>query len=164
MITSAQRKPKLSSYKGKNNYHMTYSITDFAVMYEKETGISQKLFKQVLGEFLKELRDTIIKKRYKFQMPHRLGYLRIVKRKNNTDNLKIDYKKTKELGETIYHLNRHTDRHFFRWIWNKPKQLVTFKNNTFYSFNPVRSSKRALSHYIFECANDPYTKDYDCLS
>jgi len=157
----------LSDYKKwDKRYHYTYTITDFYNDYVEEfsDNVTRDQYKNLMETFFETLRNEIIENRYRFKMPFHLGTIRIKKRKNPSSLRKncLDYNKTKKLGKKIYHLNLHTGRYYFRWIWEKGRG-IGYKNKTIYSFRPLRKAKRQLAAYIKKCANDPTLKDYDCL-
>lgn len=61
-------------------------------------------------------------------------------------NLPIDWKKTKELGKVIYHMNYHTEGFKFKWKWfiNSAK----FFFHEIWTFKPSRISSRLIKHYL----------------
>lgn len=148
-------------------YHLTYTISDFYNLYKKEhkNGLSRKEYMGAMTEFFVELRIEIIEKRYNFRMPFRLGDIRIKKCKHtgDLDAHRIDWKKTKELNKKVYHLNIHTGRYYFKWVWNKIHSGIKVKNRNFYHFRPVRASTRHLAKHIKESSSNPEVRDYDCL-
>lgn len=101
-------------------------------------SVSQQVFRNVCSSFNKKLVDKALEG-FHMQLPHHMGFLRIVGRKGNIDKLSIDWAATKELGETIYHDNRHTDGNYYFWNWNKPNHLV--KNMQHYAFLPTDGKK-----------------------
>lgn len=157
----------LSRYKKTKGYHLTYTITDFYNTYEKEEIVTKKLFISFMVDFFLELRKEIVENKYKFKFPFRMGIMRIIKRKNTgiLGRHKIDWKESVKKKETIYHLNLHTDRHYFQYRWERPRlKVLNFKNQLFYYFKPVRSAKRHMANHIKECATNPDVRDYDCLN
>lgn len=160
----------------KTRHHLTYTVIEFEKGYQKElkekeeTGMCKKVYKEVMKEFFELLSQKIIREKYVFRMPYRLGTIRITKEKTKIGSKgAIDHNATKRLGKTIYHTNKHTGGFFFKWKWFSNRFYTHFKNSSFYSFTPVRDpgkrevGKLGLSDWVRACSDDPYVKDYDVL-
>lgn len=100
--------------------------------------VTQKIFRQVCYSFNKKLVVRVVEG-FHTQLPGHMGYLRIVGRKINRSRMFVDFKATKEHGETIFHDNRETDGCYFFWNWTKPNHLV--KNMQYYTYYPARGNK-----------------------
>lgn len=61
-------------------------------------------------------------------------------------NLPTDWKKTKEYGKRIYHMNYHTDGYKFKWKWFT--NSGRFWSSALWNFKPSRVSSRLLNHYL----------------
>lgn len=70
-------------------------------------------------------------------------------------NLPVDWKKTKEHGKYIYHMNFDTDGYKFRWKWFS--KHARFIHSKLWNFKPSRVSSRLLKHYI---NTDDYQQKY----
>ena len=108
---------------------------------KKEKGekpVNERTFRDVCCSYNKKLANRVLAG-FHTQLPYHMGFIRIVGRQGNIDRLSIDFKATKELGETIYHDNRHTDGKYFFWDWRKPNHLV--KNMQYYTFLPTSGKK-----------------------
>ncbi len=68
------------------------------------------------------------------------------KTENGRINLPIDWKKSKELGKRVYHLNQHTDGYTFKWFWLKSDAKFKFKD--LWSFKAVRKNTRSVNKKI----------------
>lgn len=79
-------------------------------------------------------------------LPYRLGIISIVKRKINLNNLQVDWKATRELGQRVFHLNEHSRGYRYSIRWNKFRCIVP--NKTAYRFLPTRTFSRLLAKYI----------------
>ena len=66
--------------------------------------------------------------------------------KKKVINLRIDWKKTKELGKRVYHTNEHTDGFNFKWMWFSEEARFYLAN--LYVFNPGRYASRAINKYL----------------
>jgi hypothetical protein len=102
--------------------------------------ISHKLFISILDRFM-ELQVERILDGYPFFMPYRLGSIRIDKRPMQYDpsKMRVDWKRTKESGCLMYHMNEHSGGFYMRYHWNKVKAIV--KNKGKYSFAATRGKK-----------------------
>lgn len=60
--------------------------------------------------------------------------------------LPVDWKKTKEYGKKIYHMNYNTEGFKFRWLWFSSS--ARFEKYTIWNFKPSRVSSRLLKHYL----------------
>ena len=126
----------------------SFTIRD---MYKQiDIDISYFRFKRILDQFNKNILDLLLNASEGFKMPYRLGYICIVKYKPKTytgKSLSKDYKLSKELGKTIYHLNEHSDGYKYRLYWSKNENTIPdiYK----YNLSFVRANKRKLAQLIF---------------
>ena len=119
--------------------------------------VEYSVYRKVCEEFNKKICKYILEDAGEFQLPYRLGSLRIKKTKmdyGNKNHMRPDWKKTKELGKTVYHLNDHTDGFRYRWAWNKSNVVTVGKK--LYSFYPTRTNKRTLAQLLKEDKNVDY--------
>jgi hypothetical protein len=106
-------------------------------------------FSQIIKSFNQRIMEKILFDNFEFELPYRLGSIRIKKRKYKKiadRKLKVDFQKTKEYGQTIFHLNLHTDGYYYRFFWKK--ENAVFVNKSVYSFTPARSVKRQLASIL----------------
>tara|TARA_R110000764_G_scaffold172593_3_gene259423 strand:+ start:430 stop:897 length:468 start_codon:yes stop_codon:yes gene_type:complete len=109
-------------------------------------AVDYSLYKSICADFNKKIVHHILEDSGTFKVPHRLGEIRIQKKKMNftiPNKLMVDWKRTNELGTRVYHLNDHTDNFRYKWYWRKSKAIV--KNKTAYSFTATRENMRALA-------------------
>ena len=134
----------------RNKHSVT--IRDMYKQYVQENGsdVSYERFKRILDGFNKVVKDSLLEGSEGFKMPFGLGYVQVVKYKPKSytkKSLSVDYKATRELGKTIYHLNEHSDGYKFRLFWSKLPQ--TFPDRYRYQLSFVRDNKRKLAQLIF---------------
>lgn len=154
--------------------HFTYTIKDFYRKFKKEERdngkevkdiIPYKKYRSLVEDFFAEVFKKIIQEQMVFMMPYSLGSIHVKAAKINPKNLAIDFKKTKELGKTVRHLNTHTYQYYFMVKWEKGYVL---KNRTCYKFKPTASKyatkngagKKALSKHIRKLSEDPETRSF----
>lgn len=129
----------------------SYTIRDMYKSYKEiDENIDYLRFKRILDQFNTNLLDSLLNASEGFKMPCRLGFICIVKYKpkSYTDkSLSKDYKLSKELGKTVYHLNEHSDGYKYRLYWSKNKN--TFPDIYKYNISFVRANKRKLAQLIF---------------
>lgn len=115
-------------------YSFNYGFRDYCL----ETG-KQAKFPFGLGVFCITKFKPIAFKRYEGQ---------------DKINLPVDWKKTKEKGFRVFHLNNHTEGYKFRWYWvvNTPR----FFQSDIWTFKPSRASSRLIKHYIDNDYSDKY--------
>lgn len=166
---------KYASHKKGRDAYKSWGIPDSYIYYKEETPknmrVDKKVYKALLKDFFWELSKMIIQERYNFKVPLRLGFISIKKRKNYKESCsnKIDYKLYNKEKKIVHLFNRHTDRFYFFWAWDKKKfNYAFFKNKPFYKFIPNRGNdrvigKRGLAAWIMKTVNDPKLKDYDVL-
>lgn len=128
------------------------TIRDMYKQYVKDNGkdISYDRFKRILDAFNNAVKDSLLESSEGFKMPFGLGYVQIVKYKPKSygkKSLSVDYKTSKELGKTIYHLNEHSNGYKFRLFWSRVPQ--TFPDRYRYQLSFVRNNKRELAQLIF---------------
>jgi len=111
-------------------------------------NVEYKLYRNICEAYNKKISEYILNAG-EITFPYRLGSLRIKKTRMNYSNknhMRPDWKKTKELGKTVYHLNDHTDGFRFRWAWDKSN--MTSVGKKMYAFYPTRTNKRALAQLL----------------
>ena len=96
----------------------SYTIRDMFKDYHKiDENMSYFRFKRILDKFNEIIKEKILNASESFKMPCRLGLIVIVKYKPKTytqKSLSKDYKTSKELNKTIYHLNEHSNGYKYR--------------------------------------------------
>ena len=150
---------KTQAHKGrsKNRLGNTKTIKDSFIQYNKETkkgsefDIDYRTYRALCQDFNKAISKDILHHSKELKVPYRLGNIRIKKSKMNFSPdkrkyLKVDWKKTKETGIRVYHLNEHTDDFKFRWYWEKSKAII--KNKRSYYFEATRDNKRTLAKLL----------------
>lgn len=129
----------------------SYTIRDMFKDYHKiDENMSYFRFKRILDKFNEIIKEKILNASESFEMPCRLGLISIVKYKPKTytyKSLSKDYKTSKELNKTIYHLNEHSNGYKYRLYWSKNKN--TFPDIYKYNLSLVRQNKRKLAQLIF---------------
>lgn len=129
----------------------SFTIRDMYKAYKNiDENTSYLRFKRILEQFNTNLLDLLLNASEGFKMPHRLGFICIVKYKPKTytnKSLSKDYKTSNELGKTIYHLNEHSDGYKYRLYWSKNEN--TFPDIYKYRLSLVRANKRKLAQLIF---------------
>ena len=108
-------------------------------------------YKRILDEMGNVILENILNRSDGFKMPFGLGYIQIGKYKPKTytrKSLSVDFKASREMGKTIYHLNEHSNGYKFRLFWSKVPQ--TFPDRYKYQLCLVRANKRKLAKLIFE--------------
>lgn len=111
--------------------------------------VDYKTYRALIESFNKAMVDKILNESYEFKLPYRLGSLRIRKKKmsfKSKNALRVDYKRSRESGKLVYHMNDHRDNFNYRWYWKKKTAIV--KNKTAYSFTPTRANKRELARLL----------------
>lgn len=112
----------------------------------KDLIVPLKTFKAILGNYNTELINHILNAE-EVRLGSRLGYLRIKKVKiefKRSEGLKIDWKRTKETGNKIFHLNEHRNGYFYKFTWRKG--VVPYIKA--YSFIVSRHNKRRLPQIL----------------
>jgi hypothetical protein len=64
----------------------------------------------------------------------------------------VDWKKTRERGKKIYHMNFHTDGYRFKWRWFVKQ--ARFKFSKYWVFKPSRVTSRKIAEYVLKPNSD----------
>ncbi len=132
----------------------SYTLVDSYKEYRKENpessgfSLSKTDYRNICIAFNQKLSDTIIEKANEFNVPGRLGLIRIKKFPTRNNSMRVDWAQTKKYNKKIYHLNMHTDGYYYKWYWSKTNAI--FKNKSVYSFKPNRTNKRILAKLLKE--------------
>lgn len=128
------------------DFHNHYrGLIENGTVYDVELSV----YRNVLVDYFKYLRDSVIEEGRDVKFPCRLGRFYIIKHKPKTltkQSLKVDFKTTRELGKIIYHLNEHSDGFKYRFFWQKTNSMI--KNQVKYMFIWARDNKRRLAQII----------------
>ena len=164
-----------------------YGAEDIYKLYCKNTGnpnkLSNKQYTAILKRFFKGVVDILIFGGFEFNMPNRLGNIRVKKSKikiklnkeGKLDKTRLspDWKACRKLwaemypGKSweeivaikdkpmVYHTNRHSDGYRHGWKWDKSTCIAL--NNTAYSFEMCRAADRKLAKAL---KDDTIVVDY----
>jgi nucleoid DNA-binding protein len=103
-------------------------------------------------------RDHVLESGDRVKMPNGLGLFAINKKKIKTYknfkdkngkpyvNLRIDWAMTKKAGKRVYHMNKHTDGHSYKWLWLSKE--ARFFLSDIWNFTAARKSSRLLGTYL----------------
>lgn len=133
------------AYTGIDFYNSYMEYVDGNEMYM----LDYKVFRAVLNDYFRYLRDEIIERGKEVRLPCRMGYLSIVKHKPKEytgKSLRMDYGESKKQGKMVFHLNEHTNFFKYRYYWDKHVMLTT--NKTKYQLVMTRANKRRLAFIL----------------
>lgn len=132
-----------------------------------DVNITWMQFNNILRTCNEMIMEHVMESGEKFKLPHGFGEISVHKWKpkrkrkipdgREINNLPIDWKKTKELGKYVYHLNHHTGGYKCRWVWFPHD--ARFKNSNVFTFKPNRVPSRKLAQYL-KLPNSPYIQIY----
>jgi len=117
--------------------------------------ISFKQWKDILEKFSENIIDYILETGEKIKLPYGLGDLSINKKKPKRTkyfqgkeyiNFAIDWKKTRELGKYVYHMNYHSDGFTYSWIWFKAN--CRFYQSELWWFRACRKASRSIKPQV----------------
>ena len=130
------------AYTGHNFYD---SYLEYNPLYQVE----YRVFRDIINDYFKYLRDELIENGKEVKLPCRMGTIQIVKHKPKEytgKSLRIDYAESKKAGKVIYHLNEHSNFYKYRIYWNKQNMITP--NKTKYQLVMTRDNKRHLAQII----------------
>lgn len=123
--------------------------------------VDYKTYRNICQKFNELLTQKIVEEGYIFNVPYRLGFHRIKKKKINYKNLKPDFGLYNESDGEFKnkHLNDHTGGYYCLFYWNKKNCIV--KNRTAYCFIPTRANKRYLAKTIKDNSKEIINKYFE---
>jgi hypothetical protein len=131
--------------KPKEGYNIDMSYPFYKEQQKKKrrkTTHSKSLYKAICKSLNKEISKAIIDGSH-VELPASLGILKVIKRKTNPDNLRVDFDATKKLGQTIYHLNLHSEGWYGSWKWIRFTSKIG--RSFHYIFKPTDSNKSTVA-------------------
>lgn len=158
-MSTTQETPK--SYNTRNNpeYNPQFWGDSLEQMWETFPGMwddsidprkneRKRIFKEVIKTFNHLLIKNVIATGHAYTLPMKVGKLTVLKIIPKTKA--VDFKKTKELGQTVYHTNRHSHGYkaFYKWIKSQPHSFV--QNRGLYKFIPSKTARSQLAYAIRE--------------
>jgi nucleoid DNA-binding protein len=117
--------------------------------------ISFSKWKEIIYTYNRMCIKYVLETGQSVKLPHGFGRLSINKKKPKTTkkwngkvyiNLPIDWKRTREEGKKVYHLNTHTNGYKCVWIWFG--QEARFTNSDVWNFRPSREASRSITKYL----------------
>lgn len=122
-------------------------------------------YQNIVYAFNESFRDHLLETGEKAKLPWGFGDFVISKRKTKKFrkskitgeqivNLPIDWKKTKEMGERMYHFNSHTEGFKFILKWFCSSARFSFSET--WSFKPSRITSRLINYHIKKDPNTQY--------
>lgn len=118
----------------------------------------------ILYSFNSGFRDLCLETGFRLKFPYGLGEFCITKwkpkKKKILDsgleviNLPVDWKKTKQMGKKIYHMNFDTGGYKFRWLWVQSSARFYF--SSVWNCKPSRVSSRLITHYLKQKYDSKY--------
>ena len=104
--------------------------------------VDYKCYSECIKRCNKKIIDLIVNQSEIIELPYRLGLIHINKYEkvysSNKNKWAIDFKKTKELGFTVY----FDQKFIYRWSWKRNHAIV--RNKSKYKFTASRFAKRAV--------------------
>jgi len=132
----------------------------------KDIRISPTEWRSVVYSFNEKFRDYLLETGEPAKLPNGFGPFMIIKNKRKPIiidkdgkekiNLPIDWKKTKEKGKKVYHMNFDTEGYVFKYFWGKTASRLPFPD--LWRFLPSRPNNRLLRHYVQQ--GNEYTDKY----
>ena len=132
----------------------SYTLVDSYKEYRKENpedsgfSLSKIDYRNICIAFNQRLSDGIIEQANEFNVPGRLGLIKIKKFPTRNNSMRVDWAQTKKYNKKIYHLNMHTDGYYYKWMWHK--RDACFINKSVYSFIAPRKAKRKMAGLLKE--------------
>ncbi len=123
-------------------------------------------WKEIIYTYNEMYVDYVLKTGDAIKLPWGFGKISVNKSKQRATrkyngktyiNLAIDWKRTKQEGKYVYHLNHHTHGYKFRWKWFGTSAL--FFQSDVWNFRPSRVVSRKLTQYLKDKKN-PYIDLY----
>lgn len=121
-----------------------------------ESTLDYTTWANIIYSFNYAFRDYALETGHKCKFPYGFGEFAITKwrpRKTKTledgrevISLPIDWKKSREYGKKIYHMNFTTEGFKFKWQWFI--YTARFKKADIWMFKPSRVTSRLLKHYL----------------
>lgn len=136
---------KTKSYTGNSFYKSYMEYVEDNPLYQVE----YKVFRSIINDYFKYLRDQLIEEGKEIKLPCRMGTLTVVKHKPKEytgKSLRIDYAESKKQGKMVFHLNEETNFFKYRFYWNKQNMLT--HNKTKYQLIMTRANKRRLAYLL----------------
>lgn len=119
---------------------------------DSKYNVDYRTYRDICEDFNKLISEAIIERGEFFQLPYRLGILRIKKRQTDLNNLRSNFGLFNKDNIKSKFLNEHSKGFYCRFYWNKRIDTIV-KNKTAYSFIPTRFNKRYLAKVLKENKN-----------
>lgn len=127
----------------KTGERLTIVTPKFHRHFQRETGleIDYATFAKIIATCNEVSSIKVLDNTSGFKLPENMGYLAVTRYKSKKRS--VDFKKTKEIGQTVYHTNFHSYGYKSRIQWFS-SQIVRCKFHQIYKFIPERKVSREL--------------------
>lgn len=126
-----------------------YTLTDVYQYYlrivDPELHVDYKTFRKLNKQIYNEINQEVLYNSENVQLPYGVGQLVVLKRpmRFGSDRIiPLDYKKTKELGKRVFHMNEIRNNQIYKYSWVKVGRVI---NKGYYTFKAIRERTRELS-------------------
>jgi hypothetical protein len=131
--------------KPKEGYNINMSYSHYKK--GRKNALPRHLYREVCKEVNKGIADAC-KEGFHVNLPAKLGILKVIKRKTNLDNLRVDFNATKKAGKTIFHLNLHSDGWYGSWKWKRFTSIIG--RSYHYMFKPTEDNRTSVAKQFKE--------------
>jgi hypothetical protein len=121
------------------------TLKEFHKLHPEHKGISLSEFNGIIKQFNENIIDTVVDFRYGVTLPERLGQLVIVSFPRPKRKV-IDFGKSNELGERVYHANWDTNNRLGKLVYQNGGYGTAFRYNRLWGFTASRSFKTRVSN------------------
>lgn len=157
-------KPKRNKVQTTKLYFSVPDLWEHFYKFEKgDKAMGKEKYCRLARHICKRLMQETIVEPYFFNIPHRLGKLKIKKTNYKVDN--VDFKRTKEEGRLI--INPHKKRYpIYIYQWVKSNGVP---NGRYYRFRAVKGKpeeyygREGLQKYVRDNLDNPFAVDFERL-
>lgn len=140
-----------------DNNRVHYTIRDTYLHYKDLANkgevckVSMEDYISICCEYFMYIVECVMRKGITYRLPHGTGNFAILKTRQKfggKQKRSVDFKTTKELGKTVYHMNEHTNGYKYTWLWYNDYKVI--RDKFMYRFIPSRYNKRLLAKLLIE--------------
>lgn len=128
---------------GNRDYIFNKKFYDKNLVEDNKISLSFDQCKNIIETANKNISETMIEEIDGFKLPFGLGYLCISKFKPK--NPAIDWKKTKEIGKKVFHLNLHTLGYSARSYWFRIGRIGNVRFHEVFKFESYTTLSKKIS-------------------
>jgi len=135
------------------SFHNQKTLNKFKEKYPKYKDLTIKEFKNIISEFNRTMRESVVDSRDGIKLPENLGYVLITKTIVEKGTRNIDYNLSSKYKKVVNHANWDSDNYLAKISYTNYRMKYVFRSRGIWGFTPSSTFKKSVSGTFAENYN-----------